>query len=177
MHKLTRPLAAVGAAIAAAAALVGTAQATPSVAQAITPHAVMTTTPMKVTGYDPEVAKANGYEIRTDPQGRQYSVKVGTPTGGMTPANEVSGNCGVSWIYEVAQGGLRVSINTGFHVIAIAVSFEWKYWMGDQGGVTSHTHSGPLSFTDWHTPPDYWSHLTAGSASSWWTPQITPGRS
>jgi hypothetical protein len=116
----------------------------------------MTTTLMKVTGYDPEVAKANGYEIRTDPQGRQYSVKVGTPTG-MTPANEVSGNCGVSWIYEVAQGG----------VIAIAVSFEWKYWMGDPGGVTSHTHSGPLSSTDWHTPPDYWSHLTAGSASSW----------
>src|SRR5207247_705681 len=82
------------------------------------------------------------------------------------PNNDVGGNCGHSWIYEIALGGLRVQINTGFHVIAIAVSYEWKYWMGDQGGVTSHTHSGALASTDWSILQT-WAHLTAGSASAW----------
>lgn len=81
---------------------------------------------MALVGFDREVASANGYEIRTTPDGREYSVLIGTPSD-FVPAledtapppvgagNSVNGsndtrrsNCGSSSIsvdeYEVTTG-------------------------------------------------------------------------
>jgi hypothetical protein len=46
-------------------------------ASTATPDGIRVTVPMTITGYNAAVAKAHGYVIRTDAEGRQYSVKAG----------------------------------------------------------------------------------------------------
>ena len=61
------------------------------------PDGTRVTVPMTITGFNAAVAKAHGYVIRTDAQGREYSVKAGTPDA-VSPDNTVYGNCGSSYI-------------------------------------------------------------------------------
>src|SRR5437762_14227075 len=54
-----------------------------------------------VEAFDRDQAAANGYEIRTLPDGREYSVPLHSPNGAITDdMNVVRGNCGTSWISE-----------------------------------------------------------------------------
>jgi hypothetical protein len=97
-------------------------------------------------------------------------VKAGAAAG-PTPDNDLGGNCGSSWIYETAIGGLRVSINTGFtSTLGPAVDYWWHYYMRDGGGLSDHTFSGTLAFRTSWSDVSTWPHLTAGDASSWVDP-------
>jgi ABC-type amino acid transport substrate-binding protein len=153
MKKLT-----VAAAVFAAAA---TALLAGGSAQAATPpggafHETRIVVPMKVTGFDAAVAKAHGYEIRTDAQGRQYSVKIGSKATA-TPNNQIDGNCGSSYIYITGSAGPRtLSVDTGFNVIFPADSFYWRIWLTDNGGVSTHTWGGGLFLdTGWEHKETY----------------------
>jgi hypothetical protein len=166
-------LAAVNGAVFAAATVVAVmaqavpANAAPAHAQAASSAAVRVvkvTVPMKIVGFDAAVAKAHGYVIRTDAQGRQYSVKAGAAA---IPGNRVYGNCGDSWLYEIAVGNHAVDIRTGFDVNTPAVAFYWKYWMHDRGGTSSHDDGGGLAFRNTWEADDRWGALTPGPANAW----------
>jgi hypothetical protein len=148
-------------ALSAAARVPQAAASRPSAA----PHVVVAVVPMHITGFDPVVAKAHGYVIRTNAAGRQYAVKAGAKPGA-TPAGIVYGDCGSSWLYYVALGSRRVWVYTGFDVTAPAVYYWWRYWMLDNGGISSHTHSGIQFSSSWSTT-DTWGGMTAGWSEAW----------
>ena len=92
--------------------------------------------PMNLVGFDAEVAAAHGYEIRTTPKGRQYSVPVGTPADYVPAASETApgpatigtptpmgisyGNCGYSYVYVY-----ETYVNTGY---AVAYGVFYSKW-------------------------------------------------
>lgn len=93
-------------------------------------------TSLTVAGFDRKVAAANGYDVRTRPDGREYAIKRGATTGGVAlPANEVEGNCGSSWVEFDATGNLRAQLGTGFDVYLPAVTYQWRVTITDQVGV------------------------------------------
>lgn len=101
---------------------------------------VETTVGMTIKGFDRTVAEANGYEIRTDAAGREYSVKRGTSTevGVSSPGgSSVEGNCGISRvkISYLRRGTARV--DTGASVYAPINAYEWHVKVMDPWGVSS----------------------------------------
>ncbi|MGH3932417.1 MAG: hypothetical protein ACRDTF_20855 [Pseudonocardiaceae bacterium] len=96
--------------------------------------------PMTIAGFDPAVAEANGYEIRTDAQGRQYSVKRGTLTGA-EPLSEgggrVDGDCGFSFVKINGIGNNTARLETGFGVRAPVNAYEWHVSIIDTRGVST----------------------------------------
>jgi hypothetical protein len=179
MRKPARLAVSLGAVAATATALAGVAQALPASASTVqartaaVPHVVKVTVPMKVTGFDAAVARAHGYVIRTDAQGREYSVQAGAAAtasasaDAVSPDNVIDGNCGSSYLYEYAVGNHAVDIQTGFNVTTPAVAYWWKYWMRDPGGTSSHTHSGGLAARTSWADDERWGALTPGPASAW----------
>jgi hypothetical protein len=112
------------------------------------------------------VAKAHGYVIRTNSQGRAYSVKAGAAATA-TPDNKVYGNCGSSYLWEIAVGNHAVDVQTGFTVNIPAVVFWWRYWMHDRGGTSSHTFGGGLLRRYSWADDSRWGALTPGLANAW----------
>lgn len=108
------------------------------------------TTPMQITGFDKSVAAEHGYEIKTGPDGKEYSLKIGATRGqapnAVTPENVVSGNCGSSWLWYDAIGGSAAQINTGFNLTQPATSYWWLVTIDDGGGHSAQTWSGGLFF-------------------------------
>lgn len=109
------------------------------------------TTPMKITGFDKQVAASHGYEILTDQNGKEYSLRIGdtrlqSQGAQVTPSNVVSGNCGYSWIYYDAIGDSAAQINTGFVVDQPATSYWWLVTLDDAGGHSAQTWAGGLFF-------------------------------
>ena len=98
------------------------------------------TTAMTVQGFDHAVAKANGYEIRTDVAGREYSVKQGQPVD-VGPSSEngsvVNGTCGFSFVKINGIGGYTAKLETGAGVYAPVVAYEWHVKIFDNRGVSS----------------------------------------
>lgn len=141
----------------------GTASAAPQTTRSVE-------TAMTIGGYDPAVAEAHGYEIRTTTSGLQYSVKKGTAPSEVSTQDIVHGNCGSSWVYETAQGGLRVWLETGFNVIAPVTQSSWNVTLVDRGGRSNQP------YPSWTGGP-YWASnryaggLTAGPASA----TVNPG--
>jgi hypothetical protein len=86
------------------------------------------TFPMTVKRFDPDVARAHGYEIVPLADGRLRSVPIDGPAGvSGASQNVVNGDCGESWILlfdEVGTRG-RYDIDTGFRVIGPAVDYKW----------------------------------------------------
>jgi hypothetical protein len=130
------------------------------------PDGTRVTVPMTITGFNAAVAKAHGYVIRTDAQGREYSVKAGAPNV-VSPDNTVYGNCGSSYITEVGIGLHQVDISTGFTVYTPAVAYWWEYSMHDGGGTSSHTRAGGLARRSSWADKERWGALTPGPASAW----------
>ena len=130
------------------------------------PDGTRVTVPMTIVGFNAAVAKAHGYVIRTDAQGRQYSVKAGAPNV-VSPDNTVYGNCGSSYLYEYAIGLDQVDIKTGFTVNTPAVAYWWEYSMRDGGGTSSHTRAGGLAARPGWDDKERWGALTRGPARAW----------
>lgn len=97
---------------------------------------------MTIVAFDESIARANGYEIRTDEQGRQYSAKVGGDTEYSANGHYVSGNCGWSWVRVNGTGNSAIRLDNGFGVYAPVIAFEWHTALFDNGGV-SVQHWGP----------------------------------
>jgi hypothetical protein len=129
------------------------ASATPATATAPAATAAQTTAAvpdgavqvgMRVTGFNAEVARANGYIVKTDAQGRQYSVKPGA-AGERAAIPVIWGNCGMSWVYYNAIGNSSATINTGFSLYWPAVSYWWFVRINDAGGQNNHIWAGGLN--------------------------------
>src|SRR5580704_10981411 len=125
-----RSLAVAGSLLAATfllAALPVSAQAgVSSASQAPPSHARLIKVGMHIVGFNAAVAKAHGYEIRTNARGMQYSVKIGSKE---SPDSDpvVYGRCGDSYIYynwigyRSGSPHYGASTFTGYDVIAPAV--------------------------------------------------------
>jgi hypothetical protein len=98
---------------------------------------------MTVTGFNADVARANGYIVKTDAQGRQYSVKPGATVDAAIPV--IWGNCGMSYIYYNAIGNSSSSISTGFSLYWPATSYWWFVRINDAGGQNNHIWAGGLN--------------------------------
>lgn len=110
-------------------------------AAATTPQPTITTvTAMHVIGFDKTVAQANGYEIRTAGNGKEYAVAAGD----VSPANVVSGNCGFSYVYEYGIGNRAIELYTGFSVVRGAVDYSWRVQLDDRGGTSYRNYGGLL---------------------------------
>jgi len=105
---------------------------TPASASTAAPKSITVSRGMTVTGFDPAVAAAHGYVIQTGKDGRQHSVKKGqlSPMG----YDEVTGNCGLSYINFNGIGGSAASLATGFQVIAPVASGHWEVSITDNSG-------------------------------------------
>lgn len=109
---------------------------------------------MKIAGFDAEVAKEHGYEIRMDGDGKQYSVKKGTPEGAELRSAEggrVDGDCGFSWVRINGIGNAATRLETGWHVYAPVIAFNWTVTLIDWGGVSNQTWFRPGPFA-----PGWW---------------------
>lgn len=119
--------------------------------------------PMTAVRIDADVAAENGYEVRTDAQGYQYSVLIGTPIdapydGPRVPGDNVkpddgastrgvtTGNCGTSYLY-INWGPKTMltgySINSGY---GLPVSHNWIVYLEATGGIGFYDFGG---FAPW----------------------------
>lgn len=149
--RLTRPFAAVAVLLAAVGAAVSIpAQASAaSVASAPTPQLLRSiATPMHVGGFDPAVARAHGYEVRTSPDGTQYPVKSGS-SATVTPDNVVSGDCGFSYVYEYGIGNRAVELYTGYSVVSSVYQWYWQVRLDDRGGSSYRNWEGGANNGIW----------------------------
>lgn len=149
--RLTRPFAAVAVLLAAVGAAVSIpAQASAaSVASAPTPQLLRSiATPMHVGGFDPAVARAHGYEVRTSPDGTQYPVKSGS-SATVTPDNVVSGDCGFSYVYEYGIGNRAVELYTGYSVVSSVYQWYWQVRLDDRGGSSYRNWAGGANNGIW----------------------------
>ncbi len=143
-------------AFAAAAVLlaaVGAALSVPSQASAAsatpTPQLLRSiATPMRVGGFDPAVARAHGYQVRTAPNGTQYPVKPGSAAS-VTPDNVISGNCGFSYVYEYGIGNRAIELYTGYSVIGSVYQWYWQVRLDDRGGSSYRNFAGGANAGIW----------------------------
>lgn len=138
---------------------------------------------MVVVRFDRAVADANGYEIRVDKVGREYSVRKGSPPSDVAPAGDPvkDGACGVSFIWFDATGGRHASIDTGFGVNGSAIRYSWHVSIFDGIGSSTRDWGGGLFFrATWEGTSDFasgttgYAWATVNSATSW--AALTDGR-
>jgi hypothetical protein len=101
--------------------------------------------PMTVVGFHHPTAEANGYEIRTRPDGREYSVKktAGPQHTDVTPFNEVTGNCGSSWLYIYGHKG-EADVQTGFRVRLPITAYVWTVSVRNTRGESDFDWAGGI---------------------------------
>lgn len=188
---------------AAAAALVGAvaiaapANAVPVASEQSTP--VTLNAALKFAGFDPARAAANGYEVRTDSQGWQYAVPIGTPadstagatpkfnpatgeteaapsTGGVSPMNTETFNCGSATLtlYSATSGYTAYNLNG---LYGGSVYHTWKIQLSASTGSQTVDRSGFPPFPgalNWGTNFSYNVH-TSGHGTVLITGVINPG--
>lgn len=145
-----------------AAAIVG--MAAPPAAAATS---AVTVIPMTTLGIDPEVAAANGYEVREDDHGFLYTAPIGSPDTGeavgptiakdrggaglINARGEIRGNCGTSFI----NGGAAAKrFSTGYTILpkyGSPVSHLWSAttWSGGGMGVFDLSGIPSLGSSGW----------------------------
>lgn len=144
-------------------------------AHADQPKSASVTTPMHIVGYDRAVAEAHGYTIKTDAQGREYSVKSGSNVAVVTPNTTISGNCGSSTVTFVNIGNHQAKLGTSFALSGIdgyAVDFHWHVDFIDNYGASykewgggldlRRTWAGSFTFTS-RGAGIAWAELSTGS--------------
>lgn len=148
-------------AMTAAAAIV---IATASPATASEPDAAQhIETPLEITGFDAQVAEANGFEIIEYEDGSWESVavtedakKLNAETGlvggepGTASRGSVTGNCGTAWV-DAWANGRTVTVQTGYNVSApVANRIGWAVTLWTwSGAFTLNWPDGP-SGASWY---------------------------
>ena len=99
-------------------------------------------------GFDRSIAAAHGYEIRTTPTGKQYSVKVGTPAGTVSTQSTgtVAGDCGYSFV-TLSPGTHRMA--SGFVVNGDVAFRKWGVTVQNGGIVYNFNMDGAASGASW----------------------------
>lgn len=106
-------------------------------------------TPMHVVGVDPRLARAHGYDVRRDARGHLYSVRRGAARG-VQPNNELSGNCGSSWVYVFGLGNSAIELYTGYETRGSVAQWWWQVSMSDRTGTRYKTwDDGPPNSGYW----------------------------
>ena len=106
---------------------------------------------MVVVGFDPDVARANGYEIGTRPDGTQYAIGADTSAAavspsqialpeGVSPANVVTGDCGSSYVNLYDVGTRKYRVDTGFGVYWPTVAYTWSTNVIAPSAAYNYTH-------------------------------------
>ncbi len=152
--------------------------ATPPPATGGTPQLVAVgTAPLHIVSINAAVAKAHGYVVRTAPNGLRYSVKASArgAAAAPTPLNEVTGDCGDSYLYYYAVGGKEAYVDTGWNVTpAAAWDYSWTVAVVDNAGTGRNSWGGFLAgdwnwATDWltkHSVTGYsWAEVVSGEVS------------
>lgn len=110
---------------------------------ATTPASETQVSKMEVVGYDREVAAANGYEVRVDSHGAEYSVPIGTPDAGPGQISTygtgtADGDCGWSYVtLTSSQVNSQPDKMRSGYVVDGAVAFgKWGVTVVFPGGVT-----------------------------------------
>ena len=114
------------------------------VARNATPAVTSIEYPMTIVDFDEKVAKANGYEIKVDKQGRKYSRKRGYANVIAAASDTYTGACGTSYIHYNALGFRKAKVTTGFGVIYPAVKYAWRVNVTGNIGVGSVGWGGLL---------------------------------
>ncbi|MFD4905188.1 hypothetical protein [Kitasatospora purpeofusca] len=147
---------------------------------------------LSFSGYDAAVAEANGYVIKTNTAGMQYSVKKDASPQEDTAAQqkaaakwskvstrpsayaEHNDACGKAYLDGNAIGNVSINIRTGFKLLSgdHAVFYYWKVDAVDGGGVTPKPF-GPSSLAFRIAWEGNWTHggLTRGSAYTTISPE------
>ena len=179
MKALAR-IAAITVAIAACAgAAAGSAQAAPrsavsrttAPAPRVTLHQVRV--PMRVVGFDPAIAKRDGYAIRKNAEGKEYAVKLNAK--GQAIASTVvpeASICGDGYIDYDAMGNRKTIVYSGWWLNAgySAIYFTWYVAGVDTAGISriefygTPTSQGGTS-TQWYIPTGWVeAHSVTGSS-------------
>lgn len=106
--------------------------------------------PMRIVGFDQDVARRHGYRIVHLPDGRQASVPMEAPSRAAQPFDTVEGDCGFSYVELDPEGVGYYRVRTGFHVNDWATEYHWKVNVTGPGVNRHHTWGGPLrARRDW----------------------------
>lgn len=124
---------------------------------------------MRIAYFDREIARQNGYEIRTDELGEEYSVPIDPKLllDKSTNGARRNGGCGSSWVKVNGTGNRGIRLETSFNVIATVVAFEWHISLIDWGGVSTQNwgpRPGPFS-SNWSSKRDL-PNMTRGPVSA-----------
>ncbi|MBR7833689.1 hypothetical protein KDL01_10465 [Actinospica durhamensis] len=167
-----------GPAASAQAASTGSAAAKSSATSTIATTSYVTA-PAKIIGFDAAIAKAHGYVIKKDAQGREYSVKaseagLSQSALALQPQNEVtlSGNCGSSFMEYTAIGSKKATVYTGFSLVgSSAYYYDWDVAVTDSAG------TGTEEFYDYLDSDWSWSTiwLTSHSVTGYSTARVVYG--
>ena len=109
---------------------------------------------MTIVGFDPAVARANGYPTRS--------------TGGDVRAQgQVFGNCGFSYVDLYDVGPRRYHMDTGFGLKLAAVKYKWSVRITAPSYAKTWKYSGPLAFrTTWTNSPDGYDTIPVAAYAS-----------
>ncbi|GGM40339.1 hypothetical protein GCM10012275_09100 [Longimycelium tulufanense] len=131
---------------------------------------------MVVVGFDRDVARANGYEVVTLPDGREASVPRdqadAVRTGRIPPLgrDEAYGTCGMSWIEFNGKGyNAEAWHRTGFVIsnnFSPAISFKWLVEISDNGGTSYRSFRHLLGLERRWSSREETLHLTRGPAQA-----------
>jgi hypothetical protein len=132
---------------------------------------------LRVTGFNAEVAKKNGYEVRTDAAGHEYPVKVtrsGTSENSVTPQSSLP--CGGAYIDYEAAGNKQAWVYSGWFLSAglTADYFYWRIPVTDNAGTGERYWYGPLAAaTGWYIPAGW---LTSHSVTGYSWAEVSFGQ-
>ncbi|GLZ77337.1 hypothetical protein Afil01_21440 [Actinorhabdospora filicis] len=125
---------------------------------------------MWITGFDADVAAANGYEIVTYPDGSQQSVPADPddetrepsavlhPNSTQVVHDEKWGDCGYSFIEGDQVAPHTIWLRSGFKVNGPAIGFQWTIELQDENGISyqGDGHGLPGTSDRWDR---YWDDL------------------
>jgi hypothetical protein len=137
-------------------------------------QAVKVTRAMHIVGFDAAVAKAHGYQIRTDAQGRQYAVTSGTSlNAAVSPENRVGGSCGASWMYYNAIGHrptaprFMANYTSGYQVILPTIAGTWLMYFQDRAGIGTITRFNATNGSTYWNNSGTTYHSLTGRSEAW----------
>jgi hypothetical protein len=167
--------AAVGSAVGTSDAALAAPAASTSTATA--PATVEVTQAMHITGFNAAVAKAHGFEIRTNAQGQQYAVRIGAPLNASVTPNTpvVTGSCGQSFMYYNAIGHrataprFMANYTSGYRVILPTIGGQWVMYFQDRAGIGVITKNGATNGTPAWSNSGTTYHSLSGRSEAWVT--------
>jgi hypothetical protein len=129
---------------------------------------------LKVIGFNAAVARQNGYQVRTDGGGHQYSVKV--TRSGTVESPQASLGCGGAYLdYEATGQNKQAWVYSGWYLNPglAAAYFYWRIAVVDSAGVGDRYWNSGQSATGWYIPTGW---LTTHSVTGYSWAEVSFGQ-